>query len=240
MQDAVRVLAGDCSVRYEGAETRELRGAVLVVAKPDNTVLVHDAAGYQPAAWLTRPDTLSVSRDTDGFVVVARDGGQSLRVESREAYGHAHYPVSPAGPAVGECPDCGGTFVRDGGRVVCVGCLDAYAIPRDADVLEATCGECGRPRMRAERGAPIEVCIDYDCESLADAVADRFDGEWACPDCGDGLEIRHDRGLRAACACGAAFPVPAGTVAGACGECGLPAFRTGGGERCLDADCPGP
>jgi len=239
MQDAIRVLAGDCTLRYSGDGEREQRGAVLVVVKPDNTVLVHDAGGYQPAAWLTRADAVTVSRDTGGFRLLAGDGAASLRVESHEEYGHAHYPVSPAGPPVGACPDCGGRLVRDGGRVVCVGCLDAYTVPRDATVLEKTCKECGLPVMEVERGATVEACLDYACEPLSDVVADRFDGEWDCPDCGESLEISHDRGLRAVCDCGTAFPVPAGTAAETCGECGLPLFETGDSQRCLDGDCTG-
>ncbi|MFB6301383.1 MAG: hypothetical protein ABEH78_00760, partial [Haloferacaceae archaeon] len=50
----VRVLAGECTVRFEGSRERTQRGHVIVVIKPDRTTLVHDADGYQPAAWLTR------------------------------------------------------------------------------------------------------------------------------------------------------------------------------------------
>jgi DNA topoisomerase-1 len=241
MQDAIRVLAGDCTVRYSGGEAREQRGAVLVVVKPDNTVLVHDASGYQPAAWLTRADTVSFARDADGFRLVAREAGTRLRVESHEEYGHAHYPVSPAGTPVGDCPACGGRLVRDGGRVVCTGCLDSHAIPRDATIEGGTCEDCGLPTMVAERGARLEVCVDYDCESLAAAASERFGDAWDCPDCGSTLAIRQDRGLRAVCEdCGNAVSIPAGTVAGTCEECGLPAFDDGDGRRCLDGDCAGP
>jgi DNA topoisomerase-1 len=241
MQDAIRVLAGDCTLSYDGEDRREQRGAVVVLVKPDNTVLAHDAGGYQPAAWLTRPDTVSFARDSRGFRLTARKGGDHLTVESHEEYGHAHYPASPAGPPVGACPDCGATLVRDGGRVVCAGCLAEYSIPRDAEVLDATCGECGLPTVRARRGATLEVCLDYTCESLAGAVAERFDGEWDCPDCGSALSISHDRGIRAVCGeCGAAFAVPTGTVAGTCPECGLPTFEDGDGPRCLDGECPRP
>jgi len=236
MQDAIRVLAGDCSVRYRADDDHERRGSVVVLVKPDNTVLVHDADGYQPAAWLTRADTVRYARDGDGFALVAASEGERLRVESHEEFGHAHYPASPAGPPVGDCPDCGATLVRDGGRVVCTGCLTAYTIPRDADVLAETCG-CGLPRMSVERGAEFVVCVDRTCESIDDAVRERFDGAWPCPDCGSGLRIERERGLRAVCEeCERRLRVPVGTVVDTC-ECGLPRFAAADGSRCLDPDC---
>ncbi|QSG13196.1 Topoisomerase DNA binding C4 zinc finger fused to uncharacterized N-terminal domain often associated with RecB-like endonuclease [Halapricum desulfuricans] len=38
-------------------QRHEQRSRVLVIAKPDNTVLVHNAEGYQPATWLARGDS---------------------------------------------------------------------------------------------------------------------------------------------------------------------------------------
>jgi len=50
----VRVLAGECTVRFEGSRERTQRGHVVVLIKPDRTTLVHDAEGYQPATvWET-------------------------------------------------------------------------------------------------------------------------------------------------------------------------------------------
>lgn len=240
MQDATRVLAGDCTVTYETGDDDpvEQRGAVVVLVKPDNTVLVHDAGGYQPAAWLTRADAVRFVRDEAGFRLAAGKGEERLRVEAREVHGSAHYPVSAAGPEVGVCPDCGGALVRDGTRIVCAGCRVSYGLPRAAAVLDSTCPDCGLPEIRAERGAAFEVCLDRDCEPLDRRARERFGGEWDCPDCGAAMEIRRDRGLRAVCPeCDRSHVLPTGTVAGECG-CGLPRFETGDGRRCLDPECP--
>jgi len=61
--DSIATLAGDCTVRFEGREDHEERGAVLLIEKPDGTVLVHDREGYRPVAWLTRADAVSWSPD---------------------------------------------------------------------------------------------------------------------------------------------------------------------------------
>ena len=37
---SIRTLAGDCTVRFDGRRDRTVRGRVLVVVKPDDTVLV--------------------------------------------------------------------------------------------------------------------------------------------------------------------------------------------------------
>ncbi|MDL0124379.1 DUF91 domain-containing protein [Halobacterium salinarum] len=232
MQDAIRVLAGECAVRYENdaSTDRVLRGDVV---KPDDTVLVHDADGYQPAAWLTRPGVVRYTRDASGFRIDAADGDERLVVESATEHGDAHYPVSPAGPPVGRC-ECGGAFVRDGGRVVCVDCRDQYSIPRDVAVVDDACAACGLPRIRVARGVTVTACVDRDCEPIAAAVADAID--WTCR-CGAALGVASERGLHAACeSCGARFRLPHGTTAGDCG-CGLPAIRTATGVRCLDGDC---
>jgi DNA topoisomerase-1 len=243
MQDATRVLAGDCTVTYEAgdaADPVEQRGAVVVLVKPDNTVLVHDSSGYQPAAWLTRADAVRYTRDEAGFRLAAGKGDERLRIEAREVRGSAHYPASPAGPKVGGCPDCGGALVRDADRVVCTDCRVSYGLPREAAVLDSTCPDCGLPEIRAQRGAAFEVCLDRDCESLDRRVRERFGGEWRCADCGAALEIRRERGLRAVCpACDRSHVLPTGTLAGEC-DCGLPRFQTGEGTRCLDAECPIP
>jgi DNA topoisomerase-1 len=93
-----------------------------------------------------------------------------------------------------------------------------------------------------DRGETFELCLDYDCGSLLDAVQDRFDGEWDCPACDGDLEIVRRRSLLASCErypdCETWFAVPNGTVVGEC-DCGLPRFETASGERCLDSDCGG-
>lgn len=241
MQDAIRVLAGECTVTFEGNETRAERGEVVTVVKPDNTVLVHDADGYQPAAWLTRADVVRYARDESGFRVVAGKGGQQLVVESHAEHGDAHYPASPAGPEVGECPTCGGVFVRGSGGVTCVGCRATYTIPRDASVLDETCDECGLPAFRVERGYAVEVCLDPSCQTIAEAVRAQIEAQddedqWACA-CGGALRIERRRGLRTVCeACGDVYAIPQGVLAGPC-ECGRPEVRTASGVRCLASDC---
>lgn len=238
MQDATRVLAGDCTVTYENAETDEKRGEVVVLVKPDNTVLVHDAEGYQPASWLTRADVVRYASDADGARLCAGKGDELLRVWSHETTLDTFAPVTPAGPDVGTCPDCDGPLVRARGGVTCLGCHARYPLPRDATVLDGTCDRCGLPRIRVERGAVLEVCLDRHCESIDDRVRERFDGAWDCPRCGDPLRIERERGLRATCeSCEAAYPVPVGVVAGEC-DCGGPRFETASGERCLAPTCP--
>jgi DNA topoisomerase-1 len=238
MQDAIRVLAGECAVRYEsnGTTERDLRGDVVVVVKPDDTVLVHDADGYQPAAWLTRPGVVRYTRDARGFRLDAADGDERLVVESATEHGDAHYPASPAGPPVGTC-DCEGVLVRDGGRVVCVDCRAQHAIPRDAAVIDDACPECGLPQLRVQRGVDVTACVDRDCRPIAEALRERVADDWTCR-CGEPLGIESSRGLRAVCEhCEADHRLPRGVADGDC-DCGLPAFDTGDGDsRCLDDDC---
>ncbi|QCS41017.1 endonuclease NucS domain-containing protein [Natrinema versiforme] len=241
IDDAIRVLAGDCTVIAEDADREEYRGRVTTIVKPDNTVLVHDSDGYQPVAWLTRADSVSSER-RDGFSLVAKKDTQTLRIAAHEQEGFAHYPSSAAGTPVGECPDCDGALVRSSG-VHCVGCGNRYGVPADATIRDERCDcDCGLPKMRVERGLAFTVCLDRGCESLDAAVKAEFDREWACPEAGcDGdLRILRRGGLIAGCEhypdCDTGFAVPAGVVDGECG-CGLPTFETASGVRCLDATC---
>lgn len=238
--DTAYVLAGDCTTRFaDGTDDRRTRGSVVVLVKPDDTVLVHDAEGYRPTAWLTRADEARITSDEEGFLVSATKGDQRLEVLSHRRFGIVRYPVTPAGDPVGECPDCGGELVRAGRTVRCLGCALAYTIPRDAEIRGEPCS-CGLPTMRVERGAAFDLCIDRTHESLDEAVRARFDREWECPECGGDLLVLRRRGLLAGCEnypeCDTGFAVPEGVVAGECG-CGLPTFETGGGVRCLDATC---
>lgn len=242
MPEQLRILAGDCTATFEGRRERTQRGYVVVVVKPDDTVLVHDAGGYQPAAWLTRPEALTVESDGDAFGLTARDGEQSLRVVCHGETGRATLPVSAAGVPVGTAPGSDAPLVRAGGDVVNVDTGERHPLPADATVLEERCGDCGLPRMAVERGERFELCVDYACESLTDRVADRFDREWTCPDCGSPLRVFRPRegpilaGCTAAPDCEAAFPIPAGEVVDSC-DCGLPVFGTPSGRECLDGDC---
>jgi len=244
MHDELRVVAGDCTTTFDGSSEREHRGDVVAVLKPDGTVLVHDADGYQPVAWLTRAEHVQF---VDG-VLDASDGDQRLRVEVHEEHGSARHPVSRAGVPVGDCPDCDGTADRDGtlvlarGTVTCHDCERDYSVPRDVAVLDDTCEDCGLPLMRAERGEVFDLCLDRDCESLDEQVRAAFDRAWDCPETGcDGdLRILRRGGLIAGCEqypdCDTGFGLPGGVLDGTC-DCGLPAFETPTGRRCLDAAC---
>ncbi|PSQ18765.1 DUF91 domain-containing protein [Halobacteriales archaeon QS_8_69_26] len=256
--DAIDVLAGDCTViEDEGGERRERRGRVVTVVKPDNTVLVHDATGYQPVAWLTRADAVTCARSpaerpeaderaadggAGGFAIAARKGDHRLRVALHEGERFARYPVSTAGRPVGDCRDCGGRLVRSGGDVACVGCGASYGLPDGATIRGGQC-PCGLPTLRVERGTAFELCLDRNCdhsETLDDAVRAAFDRAWDCPECGSDLRILRRGGIIAGCDrypdCDTGFVVPGGTVDGEC-PCGLPAFAAGDGRRCLDATC---
>ncbi|WP_265109222.1 DUF91 domain-containing protein [Halosolutus halophilus] len=241
IDDAIRVLAGDCTVITDGTDREEYRGRVTTIVKPDNTVLVHDVDGYQPVAWLTRADTVSSDR-ADGFSLVATKDTQTLRIAAHEQEGFAHYPSSAAGTPVGTCPSCDGALVRSSG-VHCVGCGDRYGVPSDAMIRDERCDcDCGLPQMRVERGLAFTVCLDRNCESLDEVVREAFDREWNCPESGcDGdLRILRRGGLIAGCEhypdCDTGFAIPAGVVDGEC-ACGLPTFESPSGTRCLDATC---
>lgn len=245
-EQTARVLAGDCTVRFEdGEETvREERGAVLAIVKPDDTVLVHDNEGYRPAAWLTRADGVS-TRTTDGTPVIdATDGDRRLVVTCHDEEAFGRHPLTGVGPSAGGCPDCGGPLVRTPTAVECLGCHDRYGIPRDASLQDTDCETCGLPTMRVERGDAFTVCVDRGCESLDERVRDRFDRAWGCPACGSSLRILRRGGLIAGCDrypdCDTAFQLPQGMHDADCEECGLPAFTTDSGRRCLDAACAGP
>ncbi|ADQ65914.1 nuclease of the recb family protein [Halogeometricum borinquense DSM 11551] len=241
MSETIRVFAGDCTTTFEGSRSRTQRGRVVVVVKPDRTVLVHDADGYQPVSWLTRPDSLTVETDRSGFGLVARADEQVLRIRSHETSGWAEYPASEAGVPVGSHPQTGEPLVRVGGAVVGLDTETRYGLPAGATVVDETCDDCGLPKISAECGAVFELCVDRACESLDDAVRDRFDDEWTCPDCGSPLSIiRRGGRLLAGCSaypdCETAFSIPAGVVVDDC-DCGLPVFETARGRRCLDGTC---
>lgn len=245
-EETVRVLAGDCTVRFETDDepASEERGAVVAVVKPDDTVLVHDRAGYRPAAWLTRADAVSIRTAGDAPVIDAVDGDRRLVVTCHDGHGFSEHPVTGVGAPAGVCPTCEGPLVRTPTAVECLDCPVRHAIPRDATLLGDGCPTCERPTMRVDRGDAFELCIDRSCESLDDRVRDRFDGVWDCPACGSPLRILRRGGLIAGCEaypdCETGYAVPTGVVDGDCGVCGLPAFDTGAGPRCLDAACAGP
>ena len=241
MADRTRILTGDCTVQFDGTRDRTQRGHVVILVKPDRTVLVHDADGYQPVAWLTRPDEVTIEHDNEGFSLTAAADDQQLSVTAHDAGGVDSHPVSEAGIPVGNCTLCTGQLVRTHGDIRCLDCAEQYGLPSGATVLESTCSACGLPRMRVERGEAFDLCVDYACESLSTAVRERFDRVYDCPDCGAPLRVRSPDGrLFFGCDdypdCDTSFSFPAGTVTDTC-ECGLPRFRTAAGERCLDGTC---
>jgi DNA topoisomerase-1 len=229
------VIAGEATTRHVAESTTEQRGHVCALVKPDNTVLVHDVHGYQPVAWLTRPESVVVAEDR----ITAVDGDERLEVTVHESHGRAELEASTAGTPVGDCPDCGGRLVRSRGAVVCLGCESRYGLPREATVLETAC-DCGLPQCRVERGEPLSICLDRECESLDDRVRAAFDGVWDCPDCGSDLRVHRAPNLMIGCDaypdCDVNYSFPVGRVVGECG-CGLPVFETPTGRRCLDPDC---
>jgi DNA topoisomerase-1 len=265
--ESFRVLAGECTVSFvtesapeeaeeteetattgetgksQGGDRRAERGAVLVVEKPDGTVLVHDRDGYRPVAWLTRADAVAWDRTGPAPALSAVQGDRRLEVTCHDEFGRGCYPASRSGDPVGICPACGSVLVHVAGAVTCLGCGVHHGVPRDATILADGCPACGLPRMAVERGDAFEVCVDRTCESLDDAIRARFDRTWSCPDCGDDLRIIRRGGLLAGCDgypdCERAYALPAGVVDGDCETCRLPVFETTAGRRCLDAACEG-
>ena len=234
MPDAAHVIAGRCTTVFEGTREQEQHGDMLLVVKPDNTVLVHDADGYQPVAWLTRPESVTVTGDT----VAARDGDQSLRVTIHHAYARGQHSLSEGGVPVGECPDCECSIVRSRGTLSCPECSREHPIPSNATALDERCTDCGLTEVRVDRGRSFVLCPS--CDSLTERVRAAFDREWGCPDCDGKLRVLYRGGLLLGCDeypdCETAYSFPTGRHDGECG-CGLPVFETASGQRCLDSDC---
>lgn len=237
MSQTVSLLAGECTTEYQGrsaAEDHTQRGRVVVVHKPDDTVLVHDAEGYQPVAWLTRADAVYREQTEDGPALVAVKDDERLRVQ-----GHGVEQLelrgTGAGKPVGTCPDCRSLLVRARGAVTCLDCETEHGLPRDAAVLDSAC-ECGLPKMTVERGERFELCVDRTCENLDEAIRERFDREWSCPDCEGDLRVLREGALFLGCEnypdCDASFALPKKRVEGTC-ECGLPQVGSGDDAQCL-------
>jgi DNA topoisomerase-1 len=108
-------------------------------------------------------------------------------------------------------------------------------------VTDATCDDCGLPKIRVERGEPFHLCLDPACDPMEEAVSDRFDEVWDCPDCEGDLRVRSAPGrVYLGCEnypdCETTFSFPAGVVVDEC-DCGLPVFETAAGLGCLDGTC---
>lgn len=236
MSERVQIIAGRCTTVFQGQETQEQYGDVVVLVKPDGTVLVHDAQGYQPVAWLTRADAVTVTDET----IVAQDGEQSLEVSIENVHAREQYAASDAGLPVGRCPGCEEQLVRTSGSIVCPGCGESYSLPTGSTTLSTTCDDCGLPEFRVERGDAFDLCLDPDCDPLDERVRERFDNVWDCPNCSGALRVLRRGGLLLGCEnypdCETGFSFPAGEHVGEC-SCGLPVFDTPSGRRCLDRAC---
>jgi DNA topoisomerase-1 len=232
MTPSTEVIAGRCTATYDDGDVHEYRGDVVMICKPDDTVLVHDAEGYQPVAWLSRADRVAIG--DDGLRAWCDDAFLAVSVHDR--YGGGRFPTGTAGTPVAPCPDCDETFVRASGRVSCVECDATYGLPGDATVLESTCEDCGRPEIAVERGQRFEVCLDPGCDPLEAAVAAAFDRVWSCPDCGEDLRVRRRGGLLLGCEaypeCEWSRSFPRETFDGEC-ACGLPTVS----EGCVNEQC---
>ncbi len=239
MPDSARVIAGRCTTVFEGTREQEQHGDMVVLTKPDGTVLIHDSTGYQPVAWLTRAEAVTV---TDGRIT-ASDGDQQLIVTIHREHTRETPPVTDAGIPVGACPNCADSLVRHSGTVSCPGCGALYPLPSKTTVLDDCCSACGLPQLRVERGASFDVCLDRDCDPLDEHVRGAFDREWDCPDCAGKLRVIRRGGLLLGCEnypdCETSFVFPAGRHVGTCG-CGLPLFETSNGQRCPDSTCDRP
>ena len=236
--DRFHIVAGDCRVETHGSADSTVRGQIITVVKPDNTILVHDIEGYKPVAWLTRAESVTVDSETG--VITAADGDDWLTVTIERSILDRELPGSSSGTPMSTCPDCNGQLIDTGDTVSCLGCRTDYRIPSDGTVQDSQC-ECGLPTMQVDRGESFDVCVDRSCEPLAEVVAERFSGQWDCPTCADGtLRIIRRNNILAACDaypdCETAFSIPIGRLDGYCG-CGLPRFRHHDRVRCLDTGC---
>jgi DNA topoisomerase-1 len=227
--DGLRVLAGDCTVIEDGDERRERRGRVVVVVKPDDTVLVHDRTGYQPVAWLTRADAVvwggamnGGGATSGGDAVDGADGPATVdrrdrppgaprefalvaRKDDHHLRVAVHEETALSRYATSEAGRPAGACPDCGGALVrsggTVACVDC---PADYSIpgdadLRGDRCACGLPRMRVERGTAFDLCVDRDCESLDEAAIEAFDREWTCPACGGDLRVFRRGGLLAGC-----------------------------------------
>lgn len=234
--EELHVIAGRCTATFEGSRDQTQYGDVVVIIKPDRTVLVHDADGYQPVAWLTRPDSLSMT----GATISARDGEQQLTIRVEDEHARLALPASEAGNPRSPCPACETPLVHGNGRIHCPDCSTDYGLPAGATLLEKRCESCGLPKLRVERGCSFVICLDRRCDSLEARVRQAFDREWDCPACGEDLRVLRRGGLILGCEgypdCETSFSFPTGIHDGSC-VCGLPRFETQHGSRCLDSSC---
>jgi DNA topoisomerase-1 len=155
------VVAGDCTVRErDGSDSpRELRGRVVVVVKPDDTVLVHDADGYQPVAWLTRADGVAWERAPDAATATT---DALAPAESAPSAAGTPDTTGSGGPAsaAAECDPAFSLTARKDRRVLVVTAHEERAfVSHDATAAGTPVGDCrcDGPLVRADGGVR---CLD--------------------------------------------------------------------------------
>lgn len=81
------IVVGQCEGTYENREVRkEFDGKVLVSARPDGSVIVHNLAqGVRPICYIDAGAEISVSRDDIGIELIATtEDGQELTLKFTE------------------------------------------------------------------------------------------------------------------------------------------------------------
>jgi DNA topoisomerase-1 len=233
--DTATLYVGDGTVVEDATDRREFRGRIVVLAKPDGTVLVHDHSGYQPVAWLTRADAVTVT-DDDAFRLTAHDerADDWLRVTGHDTpssengrNGHeslaslsGQYPVSPAGEPIGRCPSCDGALVDRTGTVACVHCDRSHAYPDDATIRPPS-------TATASTNAPATTSTNAPATASTNTPASASTTNTDVLDASDAMTDGTDDG-------------PDTTPGGRTCECGLPRMRVERGvavDCCVDRNC---
>jgi replicative superfamily II helicase len=73
------VIAGEAGVKYEGRANDSYDGSVVVLIKPDSTVVVHTDRGVHPRNYMGRAH-VSQSTDTNGMKILAESNGEKLSI----------------------------------------------------------------------------------------------------------------------------------------------------------------
>jgi DNA topoisomerase-1 len=221
---AIRIFAGDCTTAFEGSRDRTQRGRVVIVIKPDRTTLVHDADGYQPVAWLTRPDSLTVETGSTGGAD-AGDGGPGTATTRYGPGGDATDADAGPDPATGRDAGGFGIVARTADETLRVTCHEetgrASFPVSAAGVPVGTCPDCGAVLVRSRD----VVCTG--CRAQYPLPSGSTVRDTACPDCGL-PELRVERGrafdlcLDPGCSPLAAAVVDAFDRVWDCPDCGSP------------------
>jgi DNA topoisomerase-1 len=207
---SIRVFAGECTTEFAGGRERTRRGRVVVLIKPDRTVLVHDAAGYQPVAWLTRADSLSVETVplASGETPPAGETAGGERGDHRDADSDGIGTVETT-PTAGN---------QDTAPTPPAGGFGLVARRGDETLRIVSHGPAAHHQFPATAaGVPVG----------------------ACPDCG-GTLVRDGGLNCLGCAGEYSLPAGATVLEEQCSDCGLPTVRVERGavvECCVDPAC---